>query len=263
MSENFDIIRFSKFMNDLENDNVYTYKKKEVLEQNYLNYKEMLEENFGAELGDMVGKAVTGDTMKKLGYGLKGMTKAALDKFDDVILNNNASRRRFKKATKELFQTYKDDLSGLIENYFYSFDIYETNFWNDTCELLEMSPEEKKRFLTRNKHLISELRKESLEFKKAMRNNIKEVEPKLSIGEYFTKHRNSRNRTDDINNLLSAYKKWVKETSNKRYFPLIKDFSGYMILKYMSDKQKNESSRAAGIYKLIEEIEEDNDESNI
>lgn len=263
MSDNFDIIRFSKFMNDLENDNVRSYKKKQVLEQNYQNYKEMLEESVADEVGNMVSNAMNSNTMKKLGYGLKGLTKAALDKFDDVVLNNSAERRRFKKATRELFQSYKEDLSGLIENYFYSFDIFETNFWNDTADLLQMSAEEKKSFLTRNKHLIAELKKESLEYKKAMRKNVKNAEPKLSIVEYFTKYRSSRDRTDEINNLLRAYTKWVKETTNKMYFPLIKDFSGYMILKYMSDTQKNESSRAAEIYTLIEEIEEDNDESNI
>lgn len=257
----FDIVRFTKFMNDLENGQVKGFNKKQVFEQNYKNYKDMLEENFANELGNVVGDVMNSNSMKKLGFGLKNLTKAALEKFDDVVLGNSKSKNKFKKATKELFQTYKDDLTGLIENYFYHFELYDTNFWNDTFGLLEMSEPEVKSFTNANKKLITELRRESREYKKKMRELIKES--KLSIGEYFTKNRKSNQRSDDVNNLLRAYKKWVKESSNKLFFPMIKDFSGYMILKYMQDKQQNESTKVAEIYTLIENLEDNKDESNI
>lgn len=281
-SDDFNIVRFTKFMNDLEQGKVPEYNKSIIRENNFKQFIDMLDKTvinessaFAAELGKVSSDAANslGKTLKGLGFGLAGMTKDALSKLDFDLFNDMKSKRKYAKATKELFNSYKDELYAVIEGYAKEFEVFSNEFFQDVLRVLSVDEFQEEHFLDYNKRTLIDLRKEANELKKVIKQAMPEEyrKKKYSIKEYMLAVKLQK-RPVEFSEAIGKYKSWVERSVKEKFFPMIKDFSSFIMIEYI--KQKNQQPTTtpktkkvseqiqlvSEIYNLFENLDEDSKE---
>lgn len=269
MSDDFNIPRFVRFMNDLEQDNIPSYTSNNVVQENVSNFVDMLnnqdimnEQGASQAMANLLKGTVSGlgKTLKSVGFGIGSLTKKALGDMDIPILTNRSEKKKFARATDELYKSYREDLHGVIDTYAKEFQVFGKDFMKDVMGVMSANKRQEKNFLTANERTFIKLRKGLMEFRRDIKAIIPAEHKNNSIKGYMLAV-NKNKRSKEFNTLVSNYTKWVEKATKEMFFPLIKDFSAFIMIEYVKFKSKKKPTvtedfnKVDTIYKLFETLD--------
>lgn len=250
-----DMVRFMRFMNAMENDEIELLQKQKLIEENTA-----IVEHIFTQVNENTSD-ITNTLTDMIGGGLKSlgkMAKSGLSKLSDKI-----NPEGFEQSIiRDVIESYQDEFKIIKNKYEKSLMLYTVEFWNDIFDILSIDDSSvSDNFKKIHKANLTDLLKQSKQYKDRVIAAIKnvEVEDNGARVNVMSKYKNiqaimaSKHSKEVMNNkevkeALKHYKKFADDSFKKTFSALVGDLIQTLTIEYIAKKNKKLKSKERDRY---------------
>lgn len=250
-----DMVRFMRFMNAMENDEIEILQQQKLIEENTA-----IVEHIFSQVNENTSD-ITNTLSDMIGGGLKSlgaMAKSGLSKLSDKI-----NPEGFEQSIiRDVIESYQDEFKIIKNKYEKSLMLYTVEFWDDIFDILSIDDSSvSDNFKKIHKANLADLLKQSKQYKDRVIAAIKnvEVEDNGASVNVMSKYKNiqaimaSKHSKEVMNNkevkdALKHYKKFANDSFKKTFSALVGDLIQTLTIEYMAKKNKKLKSKEKDRY---------------
>lgn len=250
-----DMVRFMRFMNAMENDEIELLQKQKIIEENTA-----IVEHIFTQVNENTSD-ITNTLTDMIGGGLKSlgkMAKSGLSKLSDKI-----NPEGFEEGIiRDVIESYQDEFKIIKNKYEKSLTLYTVEFWDDIFDILSIDDSSvSDNFKKIHKANLADLLKQSKKYKDSVIAAIKNVvvEDNGARVNVMSKYKNiqaimaSKHSKEVMNNkevkdALKHYKKFANDSFKKTFSALVGDLIQTLTIEYMAKKNKKLKSKERDRY---------------
>lgn len=250
-----DMVRFMRFMNAMENDEIEILQQQKLIEENTA-----IVEHIFTQVNENTSD-ITNTLTDMIGGGLKSlgkMAKSGLSKLSDKL-----NPEGFEEGIiRDVIESYQDEFKIIKNKYEKSLTLYTVEFWDDIFDILSIDDSSvSDNFKKIHKANLADLLKQSKKYKDSVIAAIKNVvvENNGARVNVMSKYKNiqaimaSKHSKEVMNNkevkdALKHYKKFANESFKKTFSALVGDLIQTLTIEYMAKKNKKLKSKERDRY---------------
>lgn len=250
-----DMVRFMRFMNAMENDEIEILQQQKLIEENTA-----IVEHIFTQVNENTSD-ITNTLTDMIGGGLKSlgkMAKSGLSKLSDKL-----NPEGFEEGIiRDVIESYQDEFKIIKNKYEKSLTLYTVEFWDDIFDILSIDDSSvSDNFKKIHKANLADLLKQSKKYKDSVIAAIKNVvvEDNGARVNVMSKYKNiqaimaSKHSKEVMNNkevkdALKHYKKFANESFKKTFSALVGDLIQTLTIEYMAKKNKKLKSKERDRY---------------
>lgn len=250
-----DMVRFMRFMNAMENDEIEILQQQKLIEENTA-----IVEHIFTQVNENTSD-ITNTLTDMIGGGLKSlgkMAKSGLSKLSDKL-----NPEGFEEGIiRDVIESYQDEFKIIKNKYEKSLTLYTVEFWDDIFDILSIDDSSvSDNFKKIHKANLADLLKQSKKYKDSVIAAIKNVvvEDNGASVNVMSKYKNiqaimaSKHSKEVMNNkevkdALKHYKKFANDSFKKTFSALVGDLIQTLTIEYMAKKNKKLKSKERDRY---------------
>lgn len=250
-----DMVRFMRFMNAMENDEIEILQQQKLIEENTA-----IVEHIFTQVNENTSD-ITNTLTDMIGGGLKSlgkMAKSGLSKLSDKL-----NPEGFEEGIiRDVIESYQDEFKIIKNKYEKSLTLYTVEFWDDIFDILSIDDSSvSDNFKKIHKANLADLLKQSKKYKDSVIAAIKNVvvEDNGARVNVMSKYKNiqaimaSKHSKEVMNNkevkdALKHYKKFANDSFKKTFSALVGDLIQTLTIEYMAKKNKKLKSKERDRY---------------
>lgn len=250
-----DMVRFMRFMNAMENDEIEILRKQKLIEENTA-----IVEHIFTQVNENTSD-ITNTLTDMIGGGLKSlgkMAKSGLSKLSDKL-----NPEGFEEGIiRDVIESYQDEFKIIKNKYEKSLMLYTVEFWDDIFDILSIDDSSvSDNFKKIHKANLADLLKQSKKYKDSVIAAIKNVvvEDNGASVNVMSKYKNiqaimaSKHSKEVMNNkgvkdALKHYKKFANDSFKKTFSALVGDLIQTLTIEYIAKKNKKLKSKERDRY---------------
>lgn len=250
-----DMVRFMRFMNAMENDEIEILQQQKLIEENTA-----IVEHIFTQVNENTSD-ITNTLTDMIGGGLKSlgkMAKSGLSKLSDKL-----NPEGFEEGIiRDVIESYQDEFKIIKNKYEKSLTLYTVEFWDDIFDILSIDDSSvSDNFKKIHKANLADLLKQSKKYKDSVITAIKNVVvedngARVNVMRKYkniqaimaSKHSKEVMNNKEVKDALKHYKKFANDSFKKTFSALVGDLIQTLTIEYMAKKNKKLKSKERDRY---------------